>query len=153
MGWIIGIIAAVCLTAWLSSRMRPNDMESVIRRLPEEERRKLYRDFEKIERDEPVEGDPEHGQPGTPWGTFDGKGKDGRLRAHWIHSSEANARRQVKIGGEYLCRVGDDQNWRQVWFRVLEIEGCSGDDLGWWKLRAIVEKMDRSWGTRSSHRR
>ncbi len=153
MGWIIGIVAAVCFIAWLSSRMRPNDMESVIRRLPEDERRKLYRDFEKIERDEPVEGDPEHGQTGTPWGMFDGKGKDGRLRAHWIHSSEANARRQVKIGGEYLCRVGDDQNWRQVWFRVLEIEGCTGDDLGWWKLRAIVEKMDRTWGTRSSHRR
>ncbi len=24
---------------------------------------------------------------------------------------------------------------------------------GWWTLRAIVEKMDRAWGTRSSRRR
>ena len=122
MGWIIGIIAAVWVAAWLYSRMRPNDMESVIRGLPEAERRQLCRDFEKIERDEPTEGDPEYGQPGTPWGMFDGEGADGRLRAHWTHSSERNARRQVKVGGEYLCRVGDDRDWRQVWFRVLDIE-------------------------------
>ena len=153
MGWIIGIVAVVSVMGWLYSRMRPNDMESVMRRLPEAERRRLYRDFEKIERDDPMEGDPEYGQPGTPWGMFDGRGSDGRLRAYWVNSSEANARRQIKVGGAYLCRVGDDRDWRQVWFRVLAIEGCSRDDLGWWTLRAIVEKMDRTWGTRSSHRR
>jgi len=119
----------------------------------EDERRKLYRDFEKIERDEPMEGDPEFGQPGTPWGMFDGEGADGRLRAHWTHSSEANARRQVKLGGEYLCRVGNDQDWRQVWFRVLGIERCSEGAGGWWTLSAVVERMDRTWGTRSSRRR
>lgn len=153
MGWIISIIAAVYVGALLYLRMRPNDMESVMRRLPEDERPKLYRDFEKIERDEPMEGDPEYGQPGTPWGIFDGEGADGRLRAHWTHSSEANARRQVKVGGEYLCRVGDDRDWRQIWFRVLEIERCSPGDGGWWTLSAVVERMDRTWGTRSSRRR
>ena len=152
MGWIVGIVLAACAIGWLHAQMRPNDMESVIRRLPEDERRKLYRDFAKIDRDEPTEGDPEYGQPGIPWGMFDGKGKDGRLRSHWIHSSEANARRQVKVGGEYLCRVGDDQNWCRVWFRVLEIEGCSRDDLGWRTLSAVVEQLERTSGTRSSDR-
>lgn len=144
MGWVIGIIVAGFFVAWISSRMQRDDMESVIRRLPEDERRKLDRDFKKIERDEPTEGDPEYGEPGTPWGMFDGTGEDGRLRAHWIHSSEANARRQVKVGGEYLCRVGDDENWRRVWFRVLEIEECSRDELGWWTLSAVVEKLERT---------
>lgn len=152
MGWIIGIVAAAFVGALLYLRMRPNDMESVIRRLPEDERKRLYRDFEKIERDEPLEGDPEFGLPGTPWGMFDGEGADGRLRAHWTHSSEANARRQVKLGGESLCRVGNDQDWRQVWFRVLEIERCSEGAGGWWTLSAVVERMDRTWGTRSSRR-
>lgn len=153
MGWIIGILASVWVTGLLYLLMRPNDMESVIRRLPEAERRRLYRDFVKIERDEPMEGDPEYGQPGAPWGTFEGRGPDGRLRANWTHSSEANARRQVKVGGEYLCRVGGDRNWRHVWFRVLEIEGCSRDDLGWWTLSVVVERLERTWGTRSSRRR
>ena len=124
-----------------------------MRSLPEAERRRLYREFAKIERDEPLEGDPEYGQPGTPWGMFDGKGADGRLRAHWLHSSESNARRQVKVGGEYLCRVGDDRNWRQVWFRILAIERCSRDDLGWWRLSAVVEDETSLARARSSAHR
>ena len=145
----MSIVLAAAAIGWLYAQMRPNDMESVIRRLPEDERRKLHRDFAKIDRDEPIEGDPEDGQPGIPRGMFDGKGMDGRLRSHWIHTSEANARRQVKVGGEYLCRVGNDQDWRHVWFRVLQIEGCSRDDLGWWTLSAVVEQLDRTWGTRT----
>jgi len=153
MGWIIGILAGIWVTSLLYVLMRPKDMESVIRRLPEDERRRPYRDFERIEHDEPTESDPEYGQPGTPWGTFDGRGADGRLRANWIHSSEANARRRVKVGGEYLCRVGDDRDWRQIWFRVLEIEGVREDDLRWWNLTAVVDKLERTWGTRSSRDR
>ena len=103
MGWIVSIVLAAGAIGWLYAQMRPNDMESVIRRLPEDERRKLHRDFGKIDRDEPIEGD----------------------------------------------RVGNDQDWRHVWFRVLQIEGCSRDDLGWWTLSAVVEQLDRTWGTRT----
>ena len=41
MGWIVSIVLAAGAIGWLYAQMRPNDMESVIRRLPEDERRKL----------------------------------------------------------------------------------------------------------------
>ena len=151
MGWVIGISVAAGVAAWLFVCTQPYGLEHLLPRLPEPEPRLRYRDFETIERDEPMEGDPEYGQPGAPWGMFNGEDADGRMRAHWLHSSEANAPPHVRVGGEYLCRVGNERDWRRVWFRVLKVEGCSRGHRGWCTLRAVVEPMDRAWGTRSSH--
>jgi len=74
MGWIIGILAGIWVTSLLYVLMRPKDMESVIRRLPEDERRRPYRDFERIEHDEPTESDPEYGPARHPVGHVRWKG-------------------------------------------------------------------------------
>ena len=130
MGWIIGIIAAVCVIGWLYSQRQPNDMESVIRRLPEAERRQLYRDFKKIERDEPMESDPEYGGPGTPWGMFDGEGADGRLRAHWTHSSEAK-------------RPATGQGWRRVSLQGRRRPGLAAGLVSGPGNRGVFERRSR----------